>query len=231
MYHVPCRCPDHLFSLFQCRAHKSCAECEHGVEIPQSDMDTSETAGLILLVFLHSPLAMLIMNTIAFIGNDHPEDLAILRRAVRMTVEESVHYGITQPEAEIEWLYTAPLGDNDVRLGTERRLFAVAMFHELHCLRGIREALDGGLASLPALLQGHVNHCFNYLRQWTLCGADVTLEPGDFSQRNFTTERTGATHTCPDWEPVYEMVGANWFEWERFREASGLPPFVDTGLD
>ncbi|KAF8487758.1 hypothetical protein JB92DRAFT_3090881 [Gautieria morchelliformis] len=178
---------------------------------------------------IRSPLKPL--GSYSFIGSDHPEHLPIPRRAVRMTVEESVHYDISQPEAEMEWLYTAPLGDNDVRLGPERRLFAVAMFHELHCLRGIREALDGGLASLPALLQGHVNHCFNYLRQWTLCGADVTLEPGDFAQRNFTTQRTGATHTCPDWEPVYEMVGANWFEWERFREANGLLPFVDNGLD
>ena len=165
----------------------------------------------------------------AFIGSDHPEHLPISRRRVRMSVEESVHYDVTLPEAALEWLYTAPLGDNDVRLGPDRRLFAVAMFHELHCFRGIREALDGGLANLPALLQGHVNHCFNYLRQWTLCAADVTLEHGDFTQRNFTTQRVGATHTCVDWDPVYDMVGTNWHDWSHFREANGLPPFVDNG--
>lgn len=144
-----------------------------------------------------------------------------------MQVEESVHYSLTDQEAYAEWLYTAPLGDNHIRLGPDMRAFAVAMFHELHCLRGIREALEGGLASLPVVQQEHIHHCFNYLRQWILCAADVTLEPGDFMTRNFTTERFGAKHICRDWEPVYDIVNVKWDEWDRFREAHDLPPFVE----
>ncbi|KAF7792945.1 hypothetical protein EIP86_004048 [Pleurotus ostreatoroseus] len=144
-----------------------------------------------------------------------------------MAVEESVRYSLTDPESELEWLWTGPIGDHHVRLGQPRRAFAVPMFHQLHCLRTIRELIDrGGLHRFPRAY-GHVHHCFVYLRQWTLCSADVTLEPGDFMQRNFTIERVGATHTCQDWEPVYDMVADNWKAWERYRDAHGLPEPLD----
>lgn len=65
---------------------------------------------------------------------------------------------------------------------------------------------------------GHHHHCFNYLRQSMLCSADITLEPGDFAERNFTEKRIGATHTCQDWEPIYDMVDDNWFQWVKFRD-------------
>ena len=121
-----------------------------------------------------------------------------------MTVEESTHYGITDPEAEEEWLWTATAGDGHVRIGEENRMFAVAMFHQLHCLRRIRSTLVEGWGNIPEGRKRHMLHCFNYLRQWTLCDADVTLEKGDFAKRNFTAERRGATHTCIDWLPAYE---------------------------
>jgi hypothetical protein len=107
------------------------------------------------------------------------------------------------------------MGDNHIRLGPQYRMFAVAYFHQLHCIRFIRQGLvhpfdDGAV--------GHYHHCFNYLRQWMLCSADVTLEPGDFTLKNFTEERIGATHTCQDWKPVYNMVDEKWGEWVQFRD-------------
>jgi len=140
-----------------------------------------------------------------------------------MLAEESVHYSLTDPEAYDEWLWTAPIvGDNHVRLGPDKRMFAVPMFHELHCLRNMRTAMVDGLASLSPVRQGHIHHCFNYLRQWALCSADVTLEPGDFMTRNFTTERTGGTYSCLDWTPVYKAVEENWYDWEQYRDLHGL---------
>lgn len=150
--------------------------------------------------------------------------LPVERRAVKMLVEDSVRYSLTDPEAEEEWLWTGPIGDHDIRLGQDQRAFAVAMFHELHCLRVMRRSLESGsYRRLHPVQQGHIHHCFNYLRQWTLCSADVTLEQGDFAKRNFTTERTGGVHTCHDWEPVYDMVNAGWDKWEEYRLARGVP--------
>lgn len=141
-----------------------------------------------------------------------------------MVVEESVRYSLTNPEAELEWIWTGPIGDHAIRLGEGQRGFELSMFHQMHCLRLIRRPLESGrYHSLTPSEQSHVHHCFNYLRQWTLCSADVTLEPGDFTQRNFTMERVGATHTCWDWKPVYDMVNTAWVAWEEYRVVHGLP--------
>lgn len=102
-------------------------------------------------------------------------------------------------------------------------MFAVAMFHELHCLRAIRNVIEKGWNNFTLPRQRHILHCYNYLRQYTLCSADATLEPGDFTKRNFTTERFGATHTCVDWEPSYKMAEDKWSEWNEFRVAHGIP--------
>jgi hypothetical protein len=57
--------------------------------------------------------------------------------------------------------------------------FFVAMFHQLHCLRLFQAALTGQND------QGHAHHCLNYIRQWSLCQADLTLEAGDFTTQDF----------------------------------------------
>lgn len=59
----------------------------------------------------------------------------------------------------------------------------------------------------------HLEHCLNYLREVALCAADITLEPGDFTERNFDLHRTGATHMCRDPKRLYELVENNWAEW------------------
>jgi len=163
------------------------------------------------------------LESYSFIGRDYPDALPLSTRAVRMLVEESIHFSITDSEAADEWLWTAPVGDNHVRLGPDQRLFTVAMFHELHCLRNIRAAMV-----LPASTRlhiqtlGHINHCLNYLREWTLCNADVTLEPGDFTQRNFSVDQVGTSHTCTDWMPLYKLEEKNWLEWKEYRESHNL---------
>lgn len=161
--------------------------------------------------------------TLAFIGDDHPRRLPIEQKFIKMTVQESVHFDITAPESQAEWLWTASAGDGHVRIGQDKHMFAVAMFHELHCLRAIRGVIENGWDTITHERQGHLLHCFNYIRQYILCAADTTLEPGDFTKRNFTTSRVGATHTCVDWEPLYVMMKEKWDEWDGFRIAHGFP--------
>jgi hypothetical protein len=40
----------------------------------------------------------------------------------------------------------------------------------------------------------------------SLCASDLTLEPGDFRQRNFSADPFGATHECVDWTPAYDTI-------------------------
>ncbi len=86
----------------------------------------------------------------------------------------------------------------------------VGMFHELHCLRVLNFAFDRSHKATG----DHVHHCLNYLRQMALCSADVTLEPGDFTKRNFDGSRTGSVHVCRDWSALYDAMEENWDQWE-----------------
>ena len=84
--------------------------------------------------------------------------------------------------------------------------------------------MASGLDSMGPGGQRHIHHCFNYLRQWTLCDADATLEPGDFEERDFGRARESGVRACLDWERVYGAVEGNWGEWVAFRDARGLTP-------
>lgn len=135
-----------------------------------------------------------------------------------MAVEESVHYPLVAPEAMSEWLETSPgtYGGN-IRLGPDNRAFFVSMFHQLHCLRYFRTVLVGDDPVGP-----HLQHCFNLLRQWILCHADLTLEPGDFTERDFQRDRQGATHKCRDWEVAYDVVERDTVRWFKYRVENNM---------
>lgn len=109
-----------------------------------------------------------------------------------------------------EWFSLAPEEAGYTRLGKDGRLFMVTMFHELHCLRVLNLAFGKELVAKP----GHIQHCLNYIRQSILCSPDLSLEPGDFEQRDFDTERTGALHMCRDWEVVYETMHETMVRWQ-----------------
>ncbi|OCH93635.1 hypothetical protein OBBRIDRAFT_789996 [Obba rivulosa] len=127
-----------------------------------------------------------------------------------LTVEESAHYPLLGPESDDEWLSLTTASYGYVRLGPEDRLFALTMFHELHCLRVLNRAFGKAAVATPE----HIQHCLNYLRQGVLCSPDLTLEPGNFEDKDFEVERTGATHTCRDWEAVYSVLDDNYHQWK-----------------
>lgn len=138
-------------------------------------------------------------------------------RQVGLVIEESTHYSITRPEAEDEWLYNAPWGSGGYRLGRKHRGFYLSMFHQLHCLRRIREAYTDATPDWS-----HVQHCLTVLRQIFLCQCDLTLEAGDFTRRNFDQDRVAETHICQDWEDVYDSVNANYLQWYRIVREGNL---------
>ncbi|KAI0295628.1 hypothetical protein B0F90DRAFT_1749919 [Multifurca ochricompacta] len=147
--------------------------------------------------------------------------------SVGLVAEESVHFALDTPEAYEEWMHYLPPGAGVVRLGPENRAFIVGMFHELHCLQYLRDEVVAVEPVWP-----HVQHCMNLLRRAVLCDADTTLEPGDFTERDFTSDRLGQYHVCRDWGAVYDQMAVNWVEWWKYGKAHnitvlGKPKSVD----
>ncbi|KAK0224464.1 hypothetical protein EDD85DRAFT_959612 [Armillaria nabsnona] len=137
---------------------------------------------------------------------------------VRMVVEDTVHFRHSNPTAQMEWKYSYPRGLGSFRAGPDHLAYFITTFHELHCV----ESLGKMLVTASNRDWGHTQHCLNMLRQLALCHPDLTLEPGDFMERNFTEERIGEEHICNDWEGVSDAGTHNWVEWYEWRKNAGV---------
>ncbi|KAF4604681.1 hypothetical protein EYR40_003459 [Pleurotus pulmonarius] len=156
-------------------------------------------------------------KTYSYIHEDYPEFWDInLGNPVVMTMEESEHYPIHGIDAKEQWASTASDGFGYVRLGEEYRAFAVNAFHQLHCLRAMRDALANPSDRSPAA-DGHFQHCLNFIRQFALCSPNLTLEPADALSRDFETQRSGAVLICKDWRRLYDYMSDNWSSWKEFQ--------------
>ncbi|KAJ7756040.1 hypothetical protein DFH07DRAFT_920207 [Mycena maculata] len=137
-----------------------------------------------------------------------------------MWFNDTDRYGLN---ATVDWQSILPAGNGWVKLGAEHRPFAISMYHQLHCIIGIRWSL---LLSVEAdynkaeAVRSHANHCFNYLRQLLLCKADTTLEPTEVIRLPNGTWGAAASgndvlHICRDWTRVRDYVERNTAGWPR----------------
>ncbi|KAF1959416.1 hypothetical protein CC80DRAFT_490341 [Byssothecium circinans] len=112
----------------------------------------------------------------------------------------------------------------------------IGMFHQLHCLQMIRQALQarGGSSRRPYAEytrhgfgekeddghdpELHMLHCLDYLRQSVMCLADDTIEPPKRNSLGRGAIDGMITHQCRDSKPLYDMSRAS-PEWYRY--ASG----------
>ena len=148
-------------------------------------------------------------------GLVYPENWDIRISDVLLQVEESVHYKVALPESRKEWRHLEDTrSKSSVRLnGSTHQAAIVSLFHQVHCVKEFRSLfLRRKQDSKPDLI-AHINHCANYLRQWALCDADLTLEPGDFTERDFESDRIGQVHECRNWNEVYTRIDVNWEAW------------------
>ncbi|EMD38051.1 hypothetical protein CERSUDRAFT_93573 [Gelatoporia subvermispora B] len=127
--------------------------------------------------------------------DEHPYD-------AQLTIEETLHYGPTNDE---EWLTLFPKGGGYVRLGPDRRLFRVTMFHQLYCLNIIRKAIVDA-SWINEEDRNTTTFCFNYVHQLSLCAASTRLEPVKQLTSGIGVNGLGMEHTCRDWSLVYTSL-------------------------
>jgi len=158
-----------------------------------------------------------------FRGDEFPHYWPIVIGKALLQVEDSVHFAVNNRESEREWLAIEMSGKGPVRFDEEKHVVLPSFFHQIHCLQTFRDEL----ANRSSQNLAHLQHCANYLRQSALCRTDLTLEPGDFAQRDFEFDRKGAVHLCRDWSRVYNEAENNWGEWVAFWLDNNLSRFVN----
>ena len=158
------------------------------------------------------------LSLLAFVADDYPAYLHLppTRSSVAFSLEDSVRFGLAQPETQLEWAYTGAVGDSNIRLGPNHRFFNTGFSYQLHCAR----YLVGAFQQEPPITRGdraHVSRCLNVIRQFVLCSADTALEPANAMSRNLTAVRYGGDRTCRSWPALYEAMEENWQEWRAFQ--------------
>ncbi|PHH90570.1 hypothetical protein CDD83_3257 [Cordyceps sp. RAO-2017] len=81
-----------------------------------------------------------------------------------------------------------------------------AVYHELHCIKRIRQHLHpayyhpSGLSPLEQRLEGpHIDHCLEYLREAAMCRGDTALALFRWGKgKPYSTVES--THECVDWD-------------------------------
>jgi len=151
-----------------------------------------------------------------YLDGDWPRELELPtpHRTVFMAFNDSEPFmDIYAPDAGANWDANLPPGRGYIKLGHHKELFGVTMFHQMHCLVRLRAVFAGDRDD-----SGHVEHCFNYLRQAILCNSDITLEPGETQK---TIRPNGEIHThvvggintshkCRDWKQVFDFMADEW---------------------
>jgi len=156
----------------------------------------------------------------------HLEKLPVDFEQVAMTTEPNDRFSLIDDKA---WAHTLAPKRGFIRLGPEGRAFAIALYHQLHCVNALRfsytVARDGLVTDPEALRKkiGHDNHCFQFIRQSIQCRADNSLVPLQ-ANRNLSLAATGFgnTHRCRNWRHIRQFVVENQAKWE------GVPLFDET---
>lgn len=98
----------------------------------------------------------------------------------------------------------------------------LAVLHELHCLKTIRQYLfpeyypDTWEMFKPGpgeKIGDHMDHCIDILRQATMCHADMTILAAEWWDNEDVPQNVLYTpHKCANWESVSEWAVANSFD-------------------
>jgi len=135
---------------------------------------------------------------------------------------EPLYFGIPSPEIDKAWwnlLYSSALdleGDdaNTVKNETFEEPLGhmwrtgLDVFHALHCLNQVRQALDGDYYPVhdpPGVVRMHREHCLDYIRQQLQCQADITPVILKWSKRVHMPipQFSNAVHTCRNFDRIH----------------------------
>lgn len=142
---------------------------------------------------------------------------------VQATFDCSVRYALNSSVAGEIWNKSTDTRNGGfVRLGPDRRVFAVSMFHELHCMSALSRALSETVENQTPMLDGHVQHCLNYLRMFTQCAADATEEP---VVKVSTLKSEGCAPSfirrCSNWNTLYDFLSSNYLAFHEHKVVNG----------
>ncbi|KAJ7256413.1 hypothetical protein C8J57DRAFT_1344653 [Mycena rebaudengoi] len=91
-------------------------------------------------------------------------------------------------------------------------IFALDVFHQLHCLDYLRKQLSPGY-NHTQVSHSHVRHCVGAIRQALMCSADISTIVWQWSDKHQMAEqRDDIVHVCRDFDRIRDWAAERSFE-------------------
>ncbi|KAJ6473932.1 hypothetical protein DFH09DRAFT_953435, partial [Mycena vulgaris] len=92
-------------------------------------------------------------------------------------------------------------------------IFALDVFHQLHCLDTLRQQASISTGSdYPRVPSSHLRHCVGALRQALMCAADITPVVWQWSTAHQIAEqRDDVVHVCRNYEGIRQWASEHTF--------------------
>ncbi|KIJ30116.1 hypothetical protein M422DRAFT_96479, partial [Sphaerobolus stellatus SS14] len=148
-----------------------------------------------------------------YVADDIPDRIPLDVQEAALVFKPNTRFSLVNDKS---WSFMVASKEGFLRLGPNGRPFATSFNHQLHCVNAVRfdytVARDGLVTDekeLKAKL-GHINHCFQFLRQSILCKADNTLVPLEKYNGSIVLNGFGGPpHRCRDWAQIRHFVENN----------------------
>lgn len=98
--------------------------------------------------------------------------------------------------------------------GRKNTVYTTSVTHQLHCLYNIAQVYSGLISDpglIPDQMEGHLPHCFEYLRQNIMCCGDTALEGQQttFPEGFVGSDGWDAKHVCKNYDAIYKHLEEN----------------------
>ncbi|KAF1994870.1 hypothetical protein P154DRAFT_446694, partial [Amniculicola lignicola CBS 123094] len=143
------------------------------------------------------------------------------------TLINPTYFSVTDDEMKAAKMST----EDSIKLEQGGTLGALAVYHQLHCLRQLRHLVyknvflpDYDENDMDSYMKGHLDHCIDALRSLVMCKGDVSLYTftwaPDYPYANKSIlSRVNAPRECVNWASVEE--------WSLNRAVSWRPKLID----
>ncbi|KAJ7174400.1 hypothetical protein C8R46DRAFT_990506 [Mycena filopes] len=169
---------------------------------------------------VYSPAQHVVQRKVIKFTRGFADDIPIYERRPSPAVDEawSALYSVAQ--TKISRTDAMKLANKTWPLIGEKGsyIFALDVFHQLHCLDIIRKQLLISAGHNYTRISGsHIRHCFGAIRQALMCSADISVIVWQWSDKfKMVEQRDDVLHVCRDYDMIRQWASQRTFEDDDF---------------
>ncbi|KAJ7107555.1 hypothetical protein C8R44DRAFT_804772 [Mycena epipterygia] len=163
--------------------------------------------------YIYSPAQHVVSYEIVKFTRGVADDIPIYERRPSPAVDEawSALYSVAQTKISRSEALKMPNRTWPLLAEKGSYVFALDMFHQLHCLDTLRKQLSPG-HNYTHVSGSHIRHCIGAIRQALMCSADISTIVWQWSDKlQIAEQRDDVVHVCRDFNRIREWASERTF--------------------